>query len=145
MLCSHISENKLITILKIKIMEYLALMIPIIAIICAVGLPVILGAWVLIKLISSNNKERLELARHGIVMPVRSKPSPNKYRSLRNGILCIGIAIGIIAGIIITSYSNYEYYVEFLTISSSTILCLGLSYIVFYLIVKDKNLENEES
>ena len=123
----------------------LAILTGMVAIICIFGLPVILGAWVLITLITSNNKERLELARHGIVMPVRSKPSPNKYRSLRNGMLCIGIAIGIITGIIITSYNNYEYYVEFLTICSSTILCHGLSYIVFYLIVKDKNLENEES
>lgn len=123
---------------------FMALLIPIIAIICAVGLPITLGAYVLVKLITSNNKERLELARHGIVPPVRSKPSPNKYRSLRNGILCIGIAVGIIAGIIFTLGRAYEYYVEFLIICSSTILCLGLSYIVFYLIVKDKNMENEE-
>ena len=125
-------------------MEYLALMIPIIAIICAVGLPVGLGAYVLIKLINSNNKERLELARHGIVMPERVKPSPNKYRSLRNGILCVGIAIGIIVGLFITTVKLYDYYVEFLIICSSTILCLGLSYILFYLIVKNKNMENEE-
>ncbi|HCC52055.1 MAG TPA: hypothetical protein DEQ30_08365 [Porphyromonadaceae bacterium] len=85
----------------------------------------------------------MELARHGIVPPVQAKPSPNKYRSLRNGILCIGIAVGLVAGIILTSCKGYEYYVEFLIICSSTILCLGLSYIVFYLIVKDKNMENE--
>jgi len=102
-------------------------------------------AFVLVKLITTNNKERLELARHGIVMPERVKPSPNKYRSLRNGILCIGIAIGIIVGIVFTSCKSYEYYVEFLIICSSTIFCLGLSYIVFYFIVKNKNLENEEA
>ncbi|MDR2916393.1 MAG: hypothetical protein LBV74_16460 [Tannerella sp.] len=122
---------------------FMALLIPIVAIVCAVGLPIILGAYVLVKLISSNNKERLELARHGIVPPVRSKPSPNKYRSLRNGVLCIGIAIGLIVGIMFTSCKAYEYYVEFLVICSSTILCLGLSYIVFYLLVKNKNMENE--
>lgn len=112
-------------------------------IICIFGVPIIAVAFVLVKLISTNNKERLELARHGIVPPVQSKPSPNKYRSLRNGILCIGIAVGIIAGIIFTAGKVYEYYVEFLIICSSTILCLGLSYLVFYLIVKDKNLDNE--
>jgi len=125
--------------------ENLAMLTGIIAVICIFGLPVILGAYVLVKLITSNNKERLELARHGIVMPVRVKPSPNKYRSLRNGILCVGIAIGIIAGIVFSSCKAYEYYVEFLIICSSTIFCLGLSYIVFYLIVKNKNLENEEA
>ena len=113
------------------------------AIISIFGVPIIAVAFVLVKLITSNNKERLELARHGIVPPVQTNPSPNKYRSLRNGILCIGIAIGLVAGIVLTSCKGYEYYVEFLIICSSTILCLGLSYIVFYLIVKDKNMENE--
>ena len=119
--------------------------IPIVAIVCIFGVPILAVAFVLVKLITSNNKERLELARHGIVPPVQSKPSPNKYRSLRNGILCVGIAIGIVAGIIFTSWKVYEHYVEFLIICSSTILFLGLSYIVFYLIVKNKNLENEEA
>ncbi|MDR0395174.1 MAG: hypothetical protein LBH77_08470 [Tannerella sp.] len=119
------------------------LLVGALAIICIFGLPILAVAFVLVKLITSNNKERLELARHGIVPPVQAKPSPNKYRSLRNGILCLGIAVGLVAGIIITSCKGCEYYVEFLIICSSTILCLGLSYIVFYLIVKDKNMENE--
>lgn len=117
--------------------------IAVLAIICIFGVPIIAVAFVLVKLITSNNKERLELARHGIVSPVQAKPSPNKYRSLRNGILCLGIAIGIITGIIWVSCQAYDYYIEFLVICSSTIMCLGLSYIVFYLIVKDKNMENE--
>ena len=116
----------------------------ILAIICIFALPVLSAAFVLVKLITSNNKERLELARQGIIPPVRSKPSPNKYRSLRNGVLCLGIAIGLVAGIIYTSNRAYEYYVEFLVICSSTIFSLGLSYILFYFIVKDKNLENED-
>ena len=126
-------------------MEGMRVLVPILAIVCIFGLPVILGAYVLVKLITSSNKERLELARHGIVMPVRQKPSPNKYRSLRNGILCIGLAIGIIIGLFLVTSKFYDYYVEFLIICSSTIFCLGLSYIVFYFIVKNKNLENEES
>ncbi|MDR1224296.1 MAG: hypothetical protein LBL07_15665 [Tannerella sp.] len=119
------------------------LLVGALAIICIFGLPILAVAFVLVKLITSNNKERLELARHGIVPPVQAKPSPNKYRSLRNGILCIGIAVGLVAGLIFTSCRGYEYYVEFLIICSSTILCLGLSYIIFYLIVKDRNMENE--
>ena len=124
--------------------EFMNLLLPLTAVVCIFGLPVCLGAFVLVKLITSNNKERLELARHGIIPPVRSKPSPNKYRSLRSGILCIGIAFGLITGIVFTSGRMYAYYVEFLIICSSTILCLGLSYVVFFLMVKDKNMENEE-
>lgn len=121
-----------------------SVLIPIVAIICIFALPVIFGSYVLIKLINGNSKERLELARHGIVAPVRPKPAPNKYRTLRNGILCIGIAIGLIIGTIIILKGGYMEYIEFLIVTSSTIMCLGLGYLVFYLIVKNKNLENEE-
>lgn len=44
---------------------------------------------------------------------------------------------------IITVGSLYEYYVEFMIITSSTIMCMGLAYIAFYLIVRNKDLENE--
>jgi len=123
--------------------EFMEALIPILAIVCIFGLPVILGAVVLIKLITSNNKERLELAKHGIIPPVKSKPAPNKYRSLRNGILCIGIGLGLVVGMIITVGSMYEYYVEFLIITSSTIMCMGIAYIAFYLLVRNKDMEND--
>jgi hypothetical protein len=117
----------------------------IVAVFCLFGLPVLAAAFVLVKLIGSSNKERLELVRHGIIPPVRSKPSPNKYRSLRNGILCIGVAAGLVAGLIVTSsYPECDCYDEkFLILCASVMLCLGLSYLVFYLIVKDKDMENE--
>lgn len=126
--------------------EFGGITIAILAIICIFGLPVLITGYVLVKLITSNNKERLELARHGIVAPVRAKPSPNKYRALRNGILCTGIAIGLTIGTVVIANSNYTFreYIEFLIICSSTILCLGLAYLAFFLIVKNKKLENEE-
>lgn len=125
-------------------MDTLESLIPIIAIVCGCALPIVMAAVVLVKLINANSRERIELARHGIVAPARSKPSPNKYRSLRNGILCIGIAIGLIIGIIINSNFIFRDYIKFTVISSSTILCLGLSYVIFYLIAANKNPENEE-
>jgi tellurite resistance protein TehA-like permease len=119
------------------------LLIGVLAYVCVFGV-LVWGLFMFMKLIAAKKKERLELARHGVVPPPEAKPSPNKYVSLRNGVLCIGIATGLIAGIIFILYGGYDYYVEFLILCSSTILCLGLSYIVFYLIVKDKNMENEE-
>lgn len=121
-----------------------SILVPIVGIVCIFALPVIFGSQVLLSLINGNSKERLELARHGIVAPVRPKPAPNKYRTLRNGILCIGIAVGIIIGTMIILKGTYREYIEFLIICSSTIMCLGLGYLVFYLMVKNKNLENEE-
>ena len=133
-------------------MDFLGPLIPIVAIVCVFGLPILAVAFVLVKLITSNNKERLELARHGIIAPVQTKPSPNKYRSLRSGILCIGIAVGLVLGLVIMSnyksnedYSDYLVFVDhvkFLIICSTTIFSLGLSYLVFYFIVRNKNLDN---
>ena len=132
-------------------MENVGVLIPILGIICIFGLPILTVAFVLVKLITSNNKERLELARHGIIPPVQSKPSPNKYRSLRSGILCIGLALGVILGLIIMpyyksseDYSNYIVFVDhvkFLILCATTIFSLGLSYLAFYLIVRNKNLD----
>lgn len=119
--------------------NFMELLIPILAIICIFGLPVILGAFVLTKLIKSNSKERLELAKHGIVPQQNVKPSPNRYRSLRNGIICIGIALGLIIGLIVITNFSFVEYIEFLIVTSSTVLFMGLAYIVFYLLVKDKN------
>ena len=132
-------------------MENVGVLIPILGIICIFGLPILTVAFVLVKLITSNNKERLELARHGIIPPVQSKPSPNKYRSLRNGILSIGVALGIVLGLIIMpyfksneDYSNYVVFVDhikFLILCATIIFSLGLSYLAFYLIVRNKNLD----
>lgn len=114
------------------------------AIFCLFGLPVLAIAFVLVKKISSDNKERLELARHGIIPSVKTQPSPNKYCSLRNGILCIGIATGLIAGILLIACEGYAFEMEFLILCSSVILCLGLSYIVFYRIVKNRKMDSED-
>lgn len=119
--------------------DFMDALVPILAIICIFGLPVILGSYVLVRLITSNNKERLELAKHGIIPPQKVKPSPNRYRSLRNGIICIGIALGLIVGLIVITSSSFIEYIEFLIVASSTIFFMGLAYIVFYLLVKDKN------
>jgi hypothetical protein len=45
-MCSHIFENRLLTTKNRNIMGEL---VPIIAILCAVGLPVVLGGMVLLK------------------------------------------------------------------------------------------------
>lgn len=124
--------------------EILTLFIPIIAIICIFGLPVIVIGYVITRAINSNNKERMELARHGIVPPERAKPAPNKYRSLRNGYLCIGLALGLIAGIITIVNVVLDPEIRFLIVLSSAILFLGIAYVLFYLTVKNKtDLDNE--
>ena len=113
-------------------------LIAIVAILCAIGLPVVLGGMVLLKLLSSDKKVRMELARQGIIPPPEGKTPPSKYTSLRNGFLCIGIAIGLVMGVIIAPDVAVSLDFQYLVISSSVLLFLGLGYVVFYLIVKDK-------
>jgi len=118
------------------------MIVSIIAIVCIFGLPILAVAFVLVKLITSNRKVDLELARRGIIPPAETKPAPNKYSSLRNGILCVGIAIGLIIGMLLISEKSYEDYTKFLIVCSTTVLSLGLSYIAFFFVVKNKNLDN---
>lgn len=117
-------------------------LVGIIAVICIFAVPILVIGYVIVRVTTNNNKERLELARQGIIPPSQSIPSPNKYRSLRNGILCIGIAIGLVTGILFINDQLYVDYIKFLIVCSSTILCMGISYIVFYLMVRNKDLEN---
>ncbi|MDR0825398.1 MAG: hypothetical protein LBN74_09910 [Prevotella sp.] len=112
--------------------------VEIVAIVCVIGLPVVIGGMVLLKLLSSDKKVRMELAKQGIIPPPETKEAPNKYRSLRNGFLCVGIAIGLILGALVAPSISQCIDFQYLIISGSVILFLGIAYIVFYLIVKDK-------
>ncbi len=114
-------------------MEYL---VAVIAIICIFGLPIILIALVLIKLITSDRKVRLELARQGIIPPEKSKSAPNRYRSLRNGFLCVGMALGITVGILLSTRVATEPYEILLILCASILLFTGSAYIGFYFFSK---------
>lgn len=114
-------------------------LIPIIALLSAVALPIGFGMYLALVGIRSKNKENMELIKQGIVPPPQSKPTPNRYRSLRNGFLCVGIALGLIIGNIVTEifHTLEEVYI----MASFVLLFLGLAYILFYFVTKDKDLE----
>ena len=117
----------------------------IIAIICTIGLPVIVAGLVIMKAISSNKKERLELAKQGIIPPPEKKTAPNKYQMLRNGFLCLGLALGLITGVIITLDMNIALDYQYMIIGGSTIFGIGLAYIAFYMAVRNKKELDEDS
>lgn len=113
-------------------------LIPIVAILSSVALPIGLGMYMGLRNISTKHKERMALINQGIIPPEQTKPTPNKYRSLRNGFLCIGIALGLIVGMIFSQLAFPDIQWRFFILSGSVLLFLGLAYVAFYMMVKDK-------
>ncbi|WP_051697617.1 DUF6249 domain-containing protein [Prevotella sp. 10(H)] len=118
--------------------DFLGSLIPIVAIICSVALPIAFGMYLGLKSINAKHSERMELIRQGIIPPEKTKPTPNKYRSLRNGILCIGIAIGFIVALIIARVMDLGADEAFWVIGAGVLLFLGIAYVSFFMLVKNK-------
>lgn len=122
-------------------MDILDELIPIIAILSAVALPIGFGLYLGLVAVRTKHKENIELIKQGIVPAEKSKPTPNKYRSLRNGFLCIGIAVGLILGIVLQNVLALSDEDGFFILGACVLLFLGLAYVLFYLVTKDKNFD----
>lgn len=116
-------------------------LVPIIAILSAVALPIGFSLYLGLVGLRTKHKENLELIKQGIVPATQAKPTPNKYRSLRNGFLCVGIAIGLILGLILKTVLSLSEDTGFFILAACILLFLGLAYILFYLVTKDKNFD----
>lgn len=113
-------------------------LIPIIAIICTIGLPIIAG-WILgSQWIKSRHAERMGLINQGIIPPdsPRKKSDPNRLVSLRNGIVLIALGIGIIVGFLCSEYLVIGQGNEFWVTGASVVFFLGVGYLVYFLIVQ---------
>lgn len=120
-------------------------LVPILGILCTIALPIGLGVYIVIRTIDSRHKERMGLIQQGIMPPQESKSTPNKYRSLRSGILLVGIATGLILSLSINYWLDLDSDKEFLVIMTSVLLFLGLSYLLFYFLVRNKEEFQEDS
>jgi hypothetical protein len=78
------------------------------------------------------------LIQQGIIPPngPKRKSTPNRYRSLRNGITLIALGIGIIVGFLGTNYLVIGEDNPFLFVIASTVFFLGIGYTVFFLITR---------
>ena len=117
--------------------------LPIVGAIGSIILPVTFGSYILFYWLRSRARERMELLKQGIIPAKQYKASPNKYTMLRNGCLFVGMALGLLVGLIIDWCIDYSDFGTFLILLSSTTLFLGLGYIVFYLLIKDKPFDEE--
>lgn len=106
-------------------------------------LPIGSFSYVMYYLLKTRNKERMELIKQGIIPSSQTKAAPNKFTALRNGCLFIALAIGIFVGLIVDYFLDYSDMGSFLIMLSSSIMFLGIGYVVFYLLVRNKNADEE--
>lgn len=125
-------------------------LIPLLAIICTIGLPIIAG-WVLgMQWIRTRNAERMGLINQGIIPPdhiPKKKSDPNRLVSLRNGIVLIALGIGIMVGFLCSEYLVIGQGNEFWMTGASVVFFLGVGYLFYFLIVQKMpdNWNREES
>ena len=125
-------------------------LIPLLAIICTIGLPIIAG-WVLgMQWIRTRNAERMGLINQGIIPPdhiPKKKSDPNRLVSLRNGIVLIALGIGIMVGFLCSEYLVIGQGNEFWMTGASVVFFLGVGYLFYFLIVQKmpNNRYSEES
>ncbi|MGI6574242.1 MAG: DUF6249 domain-containing protein [Fermentimonas sp.] len=123
-------------------------LIPILGVICAVGLPIVAGMVLGIQWIKARNMERMGLINQGII-PLdspRRRRSPNRLVSLRNGIVLIALGIGIIVGFLCMEYLVIGSGNTFWVIGASVVFFLGVGYLTYFLVVqKMPHLEKEDA
>lgn len=116
------------------------MLIPIVAIICAVGLPVVAIIVLIVRLTSSTNKERMEMIKRGMIPPEKTEQTPSRLRTLRAGMGAIGGGIGGILSVFVLEFmlitSNPGY--QFLIVMGTIFLCFGIAFTAYYFISKDK-------
>ncbi|HHV86772.1 MAG TPA: hypothetical protein GXX42_13325 [Petrimonas sp.] len=114
------------------------LWVPIIAILCTIGLPIGFGMYLGLTSIRAEHKERMDLIRQGIIPPERmkKKANPNRLVSLRNGIVLIALGIGIIVGFLCSEYLTIGQDNEFWIIGASVVFFLGLGFLAYFLVTQ---------
>lgn len=115
-------------------------LIPALAIVVSIGLPLIVGLVLGLQWIKSRHAERIGLINQGIIPPDSPKkktdPNPNQLVSLRNGIVLIALGIGIIVGFLCSEYLIIGQGNWFWMTGASVVFFLGVGYLVYFLVVQ---------
>ena len=122
------------------------LWVPIIAILCTIGLPVGFGMYLGLTSIRAEHKERMDLIRQGIIPPerIKKKVNPNRFVSLRNGIVLIALGIGVIVGFLCSEYLAIGQDNEFWIIGASVVFFLGLGFLAYFLVTQKMPLAQQK-
>ncbi len=116
------------------------MLIALTAIICAVGLPVLLLIVLVVRTTRTKHEERMAMIEKGIVLEEPEKKT-NKFNALRNGLLMIGLALGAMSGVYldVTMPSDWTGF----PVVIFTVLGGGIAYLIYFFIVL-KMMEKEK-
>jgi len=104
------------------------------AIICAVGLPVVAALVIFFQLIRGRHDERMEMIKNGIILDEPEK-KPNRYPALRNGIFMIGLALGVMVAVWTGPVMNVGDWFD-LTIPTMAVLFGGIAFVVYFFLAR---------
>ena len=113
-------------------------LIPIIAILSTIALPIATGLVIGLTSVKNEHKEKMGLINQGIIPPNRTKVkrNPNRFVSLRNGIVLVALGIGIIVGFLCSEYLVIGQDNEFWITGASVVFFLGVGYLVYFLVTQ---------
>jgi hypothetical protein len=133
--------------LKIYVIMNQGIFIAALAIFCSLGLPLITALVLGLKWMTARNKERMGLINQGIIPPHASsikKATPNRFVSLRNGIVLVSLGIGIVVGFILSNISNDNIQIGgFFSLAASIVFFLGVGYMTYFFVTRKMTMTDE--
>jgi len=111
------------------------LLIPIVAIICTIGLPVLVISIIVYKNVQTKHQEKLAMIEKGMILQEPEKRT-NKYTALRNGLLLVGLAVGAMIGLGISETWLRDSFAGDFMIAVMTILFGGIAFLAYFFMIR---------
>ena len=111
------------------------LLIPIVAIICTIGLPILVISIVVYKSVQTKHQEKLAMIEKGMILQEPEKRT-NKYTALRNGLLLVGLAVGAMIGLGISETWLRDSFAGDFMIAIMTILFGGIAFLAYFFMIR---------
>lgn len=111
------------------------------AITCAVALPIVFAIVALCVIVKSRHEERMKMIERGVILAEPEKPA-NRYPALRNGLFMIGLALGIIVGILVQPlFWGGDF--DLLIVPMFAVLFGGLAFVLYFYLSRKMLLKEE--
>ena len=111
------------------------LLIPIVAIICTIGLPILVISIIVYKSVQTKHQEKLAMIEKGMILQEPEKRT-NKYTALRNGLLLVGLAVGAMIGLGISETLLRDSFAGDFMIAIMTILFGGIAFLAYFFMIR---------